>query len=407
MYGNTLLSERDPASSNVDFFHGDHLGSTRLLTDADGGAINGTSFNYSPYGELINGTGSLTNYHFTGQYRDGALSLQYHRARWLNTSLATWLSTDPVFDFPGNFVNAYGYAGMNPVCNTDLSGRFLGEALAITGLIGGLTAINLSFGIGTLLNVGGESGRSWAGMIIQMLKHVGVLALSFLPIIGTAMAVLALPDIINAAIESAFAVGEILGKGDVIGAALEFCSLFIGLLTIVAISKGAFNTISQSLNRMECSISRQISSGSSGFGGAARSKGKANTAQEALEYVNTHPYIGYGRMRDKIAKKGWNNGLANTEKLHAHHILPKYVAEALGYKTGQIRRIPAYPLKQPMHSRGENSITQMIRKELPYGGNVKSWGGIDNVCKKIQKCYSKLGKPHLYDRIEPLIVEVR
>ena len=112
-------------------------------------------------------------------------------------------------------------------------------------------------------------------------------------------------------------------------------------------------------------------------------------------------------MMDKIAKKGWNNGLANTEKLEAHHILPKYVAKALKYNSTERGRIPAYPLKQPMHSRGGNSITQMIRKELPYGGNVKSWGGIGEVRRKLKNAYNRFDKEHLYDRIEPLLIEVR
>ena len=139
-YGNSLLAQTD--SGGLSYFHNDHLVSTRLLTDSNGNAISNSDFNYSPYGELLNGTGSLTNYHFTGQYRDADLSLQYHRARWLNPSLATWLSTDPVFDFPENFGNGYSYAGLNPICNQDFSGLFsIGEfnvTAAIQSIIRGI-----------------------------------------------------------------------------------------------------------------------------------------------------------------------------------------------------------------------------------------------------------------------------
>jgi len=106
------------------------------LTNSNGSAINNSSFNYSPYGEIINGDGSLTNYHFTGQYRDANLWLQYHRARWLNTANANWLSIDPISDFPGNFGNPYAYAGLNPVNRIDPTGTMsLTEICLVSALV--------------------------------------------------------------------------------------------------------------------------------------------------------------------------------------------------------------------------------------------------------------------------------
>ena len=122
--GLDYLDPENPSNDQLAYFHSDHLGSTRLLTDGDGSAINNSAFNYSPYGELLNGTSSLTSYHFTGQYLDTALNLQYHRARWYNTTLANWLSVDPVFDFPANFGNVYGYVGCNPLNLQDPTGAF-------------------------------------------------------------------------------------------------------------------------------------------------------------------------------------------------------------------------------------------------------------------------------------------
>jgi len=120
-YGDQLLAQND-STNGLSYFHTDHLYSNRLLTDSSGSIINNSDFNYSPYGIPLNGDSSLTNYRFTGQYRDATLGYQYHRARWLSCSRSSWLSFDPVFDFPGNFGNGYGYCISNSVNFYDLSG---------------------------------------------------------------------------------------------------------------------------------------------------------------------------------------------------------------------------------------------------------------------------------------------
>jgi RHS repeat-associated protein len=154
LYGQELLTQRtpgegldyldpeNPANDQLAFFHQDHLGSSRLLTDSDGSAISNSAFNYSPYGDLLSGSSSLTSYHFTGQYLDTALNLQYHRARWLSTSLGTWLSGDPVFDFPGNFGNLYAYVGRNSINFIDPIGEStLANTLAVAAVVTILLAV--------------------------------------------------------------------------------------------------------------------------------------------------------------------------------------------------------------------------------------------------------------------------
>jgi len=114
-----------PPASGTQYPHTDHLGTIKQLTAA-GGATVGAGLKYSPFGELTGGSSDVTPYRFTGQYAEDALGLQYHRARWLDTAKAGWISEDPVWDFPGNFGNRYGYAGQNPCSFVDLSGAFSG-----------------------------------------------------------------------------------------------------------------------------------------------------------------------------------------------------------------------------------------------------------------------------------------
>jgi len=142
-YGDSLLSQSGPSAS-PQYFHSDHLGSTRLLTTSTGDAISGSDFEYSPYGELIAGTGSLTSARFTGQHFDSDLSLQYHRARWYSPVRAGWLSVDPVTDFPANFASAYGYVGDDPLNRWDRMGLFsVGELNVSSAIQGILTQVVL------------------------------------------------------------------------------------------------------------------------------------------------------------------------------------------------------------------------------------------------------------------------
>ena len=152
VWGEDLLAQSAPrGATSLAFAHGDNLRSIRKLTSADGTSLSGSSFNYEPYGALRSGSdGSLIPYHFTGQYYDQHAGLQYHRARWLNCVTANWLSTDPVFDFPENFGNTYGYSSENPICFSDPSGEeSLVEICDVVSMISTLAQISIG-GIGKI-----------------------------------------------------------------------------------------------------------------------------------------------------------------------------------------------------------------------------------------------------------------
>lgn len=100
------------------YIHHDHLGSSRLLTDA-GGEVS-AAISYGPYGGLAGKTGSgSTLLGFAGQYTDSASGLQYLRARFYDPGTGQFMSRDPV----ASLTRApYSYAGDNPVNMVDPSG---------------------------------------------------------------------------------------------------------------------------------------------------------------------------------------------------------------------------------------------------------------------------------------------
>ncbi|MFC1600738.1 RHS repeat domain-containing protein [Candidatus Sumerlaeota bacterium] len=125
--------------------HTDALGSIRSLTGTSisGDAISDT-YDYTAFGSRLPGSGSLTDYSFTGQTRDSSTALQYHRARWLDTSRGRWASTDPVFDFPYNDGNEYSYVGSSPANNIDLTGQYtITEVISTVGTISTLSRLGL------------------------------------------------------------------------------------------------------------------------------------------------------------------------------------------------------------------------------------------------------------------------
>lgn len=104
------------------YLHADALGNVRQVTDASGAVIG--SRRYSPFGEVIAGTGSLSPLGFTGEHQDAASGLTYLRARYYNPALGRFLTPDSIVPDAANGQawNAYAYAYNDVVNRVDLSG---------------------------------------------------------------------------------------------------------------------------------------------------------------------------------------------------------------------------------------------------------------------------------------------
>jgi RHS repeat-associated protein len=100
----------------------DPLGSTVALLDNTQAQTD--TFTYWPYGEEKSRTGTTaTPFRFVGTlgyYRDASVRT-YVRARYLNTSLARWVTEDPI-GFASKDSNIYRYCATNPMTATDKSG---------------------------------------------------------------------------------------------------------------------------------------------------------------------------------------------------------------------------------------------------------------------------------------------
>jgi RHS repeat-associated protein len=143
------------------FYHLDHLGSPRVITDESGNVV--SQHHYMPFGEETPLTGvcvssvcqggpnnglacssdedcnepasvnSTNTRHFTGHERDGESGLDYMLARYYNSSLCRLISVDPILssailEVPQSW-NRYSYAWNNPLLLIDPTG----ETVVLTG----------------------------------------------------------------------------------------------------------------------------------------------------------------------------------------------------------------------------------------------------------------------------------
>ena len=117
--GRQLLAEYGDGTTY--FVQPDHLGSTRVQTNATGGVHD--SLDFLPFGEQIGGdTG--TTHKFTGKERDSESGLDYFGARYMSSQHGGFMSPDPL---DGDItdpqtLNRYAYVRDNPVNSIDPSG---------------------------------------------------------------------------------------------------------------------------------------------------------------------------------------------------------------------------------------------------------------------------------------------
>ena len=160
-----------PCGTSTCYVSWDHLGSTRMLTDANG-SITVKRYDYLPFGgELLASTNGrttgmgyfpspdATGPKFTGQYRDAETANDWFIARAMSGGQGRFRSVDPgnAGADPSNprTWNAYAYVGNNPLTYTDPSGRmeFIGAGAEI-GSVAGPEGAVVGAVVGAVLDLG-------------------------------------------------------------------------------------------------------------------------------------------------------------------------------------------------------------------------------------------------------------
>ncbi|HLP04617.1 MAG TPA: RHS repeat-associated core domain-containing protein [Paludibacter sp.] len=120
-----LTSKAPSDSTSSYFYHNDHLGSSSLITDANGDIVQ--HIEYVPYGgTFIDERRSASSWHtpflFSGKERDEETGLLYVSQRYQDEKYCIWYGVDPLAEeFPN--VSSYVYCHNNPVNMVDPDGR--------------------------------------------------------------------------------------------------------------------------------------------------------------------------------------------------------------------------------------------------------------------------------------------
>lgn len=132
-------------SGEVAYYHNDHLGSSSIMTNANGELIEQTE--NDPYGKLLytnkfTSTKNAKQFYFNGKYLDSKIGLYYYGARYYDSQIARFITPDTIIQDYGDSqaYNRYAYVRNNPVNAIDPSGHFfhlifMGIAMAIKGII--------------------------------------------------------------------------------------------------------------------------------------------------------------------------------------------------------------------------------------------------------------------------------
>jgi RHS repeat-associated protein len=122
-YAGDLLIARQEAGTKL-WYHTDHLGSVRAMTDATGAVA--VSYEYAVFGDTVTTTGSQENVRgFGSHWRDDESHMLYMGARYQDPVLGRFTQPDPLIPEPEDpqSWNRYSYTRNNPFNRVDPTGN--------------------------------------------------------------------------------------------------------------------------------------------------------------------------------------------------------------------------------------------------------------------------------------------
>jgi RHS repeat-associated protein len=122
---NYTATVSNAANTAAEYYHGDQIGSSRLMTSFNGYPVWQATF--LPFGEEYNPQTTTNHYKFTGKERDAESNLDSFGARYYSSSLGRFTTVDPVTVNAARMLvphrlNLYAYAANSPTVFVDPTG---------------------------------------------------------------------------------------------------------------------------------------------------------------------------------------------------------------------------------------------------------------------------------------------
>jgi RHS repeat-associated protein len=131
----------DGGPLTMDYYHGDHLGSSSIITDQNGQQVQ--YLEYAPYGTVARNEGTdATAYKFTGKELDST-GLYFYSARYYDPEIGRFVTADTIVQAPYDpqSLNRYAYCRNNPIKYVDPSGHWFWAFLGLIGIVAGIGAV--------------------------------------------------------------------------------------------------------------------------------------------------------------------------------------------------------------------------------------------------------------------------
>lgn len=143
------------ANGTARYYHGDHLDTTRAVTDASGYVLE--RIGYEPFGDGDSPGAGATRYRYTSKERDAENGLYFYGARYYDPTLGRFISPDPVAPpiHDPQSLNRYAYTRNNPISNRDPTGNAIETPW---------DAVNVGMGAASFaanLGAGNWGGAAW------------------------------------------------------------------------------------------------------------------------------------------------------------------------------------------------------------------------------------------------------
>lgn len=121
-YANGKIVGKKNPDGTKNYFHGDHLGSTTLVTKQDGTLAENTT--YDPFGKVRSG-GTKNKFLYTAQEKDPETELNYYDARYYDAKMRRFTQPDALIAdvYNPQDLNRYSYVNNNPLTHNDPTGH--------------------------------------------------------------------------------------------------------------------------------------------------------------------------------------------------------------------------------------------------------------------------------------------
>jgi RHS repeat-associated protein len=166
-------------SEGTFYFHSDHLGSIKYITDIDGNKV--SEVDYTPYGEQTTTGQDIFQKKYTGQTDDNKTELLYYNARYYDPQIGRFITPDSIIPDTGNSqaFNRYMYVNGNPINYNDPTGHWSAKKVvksvgsAIKSVVSGIgkTVKNAAVKTGNKIKSAAISTKNYVSGYKQQIKQ--------------------------------------------------------------------------------------------------------------------------------------------------------------------------------------------------------------------------------------------